>query len=177
MKWISICDQRSHLGVGRKSCAAIERGKLDDEINVDFLRIKAFHKLIGSRHCATGSEHVVVEHHDIVGADSVAMNFDDIGTIFLCILLANSIGGELTGFAARHETGTEFECEDRTSDETTRFNAYDFGNTFIAVELRKIPADDMECTGIFKSCGKILEEDSFAGEILNVADFGLDVFH
>ena len=105
------------------------------------------------------------------------MNLDNVGAVFLRIFLTDRIGRQLAGLAAGNKSGAQFESENGAADETARFDAYHFGDTLVAIELRKIPADDVESTRIFEGSGKILEKDALGGEILDIADFGLDVFH
>ena len=167
----SINNQRANLGISRKDGTAVKSAQLDDKINVDFFRVEAFHQFIGSCHSSSGSEDIVVNHHDVVGADGLAMDFDDIGAVFLGLFLTDCVGREFARLAARHKASAELKGEDRAADEAARFDANDFGDALVAIELRQVPADDVKRTRIFESRSEILEKNTLRGEILHVADF------
>ena len=112
-----------------------------------------------------------MNNHDVVGPDSVAVDFYHIGAIFLGILLADSVGRQLARFTAWHEAGAEFESQDRAADKATALDAYYLGHALVAIELRQVPTYDMEGTGVFEGGSKVFEQHPLGREVLYIADF------
>ena len=108
----SIGDKRGDIGLSREVCATVERTEFDNEVDVDFLGIHAFYEVVDSSHCAACRENIVMDNDNIIGGDCVAVNFDYVYSIFFLILGFDSVSRQFTGFAGRHETGTEFKSED-----------------------------------------------------------------
>ena len=131
-----VCNQRGDIDTFGEVFAAAEGRDFDDEVDIDFLGVEAFDEVVSSEHGTAGGEYVIVNNHDVVFGNSVAVHFDGIGAVFFGVGLADCVGGEFAGFAGGNETGAEFEGEDRTADEAAGFDADDFGDTFIAIELR-----------------------------------------
>ena len=112
-----------------------------------------------------------MDDNDIVRGDGVAMDFDDVGAVLLGVFLTDSVGGELAGLSAGDEACAELEGENGAADKAARFDAYNFSDALVAIELRKIPADDVESAGILECGGEILEKNAFCGEVRDVANF------
>ncbi len=80
----------------------------DDEVDVDFSGIHAFHEFVDRSHRTPRSKHIIVDKHDVVGDDCVAMNLDCVFAILFVVGCADRIGGQLSGLAGGNEAGTEF---------------------------------------------------------------------
>lgn len=174
---VLVFDEGSYFSVGRETVATAESRKFNDEIDVDLFGVHAFYEVVGSAHGTAGSEDVVVEDNDIVGGNGIAVDFDSIFAILFVVGSAESVGGELTGFANGDEAGADFEGEYRAADEAARLDADDLSYAFIAIELSEVPTDDMQSAWVLKRRGKVFEKDAFLREILNVADVSFNVFH
>lgn len=133
--------------------------------------MKALDKLVGCCHGAACGKHIVMNHYDIIGSNGIAVNLDYVGTVLFGILHADGVGRELAGLSCRYETRSDFISEDRAADEAARFDADNFCNAFVAVELREVPANNVESPRVLENSGKVFENDSFGREINHVADF------
>ncbi len=101
-----------------------------------------------------------MEHNDIIGTDGVAVHLDGVYTVFFLIRCAHGVGGELAGLACGNETGTKFKGQDRATDEAALFDAYNFGDTLVAVQLREIPANDVQGAGILERSCEVVEKNT-----------------
>ena len=81
----SIHDQRIHLYLRRENLSAFQIGKLDNEADVYFLWIHRFHQFIGSFHRPACCQKIVVQHHNVVFADCIAMQFDRVNSVFFAV--------------------------------------------------------------------------------------------
>jgi hypothetical protein len=172
-----ISDQRSDLGIFGEVSTTTESREFDDKVDIDFLGVKRFHQVVSGAHGTTGSEDIVVEYNDIVGGDSVAVDFDSVFTILFVVGSADSVSGEFAGFTNGYEASAEFESEYRAADKSARFDANNFSDTFVAIDLREVPADDVESAGVLKYRSEVLEDDALLRKIIDVANSFLNVFH
>jgi hypothetical protein len=155
-----ILQQRSNLAIFGESSAAVKGSKFNDEVYVDFLRIHRSNEIIASAHSTACSEEVIVKDYDVIFVDSIAMKFDHIDAILFSVRFLDSNGGEFTRFTSGHETAAELISEDRTADETARFDTYDFSNATILVKFYEFIAHKVESLAILQEGGKIAKDDT-----------------
>ncbi len=159
-----VLDERGNFGVLGKDGAAVEGGQFDDEVDVDLLGVELGHELVGGGHGATGGEHVVVEHDDVVLGNSVAVDLDNVLTILFVIGGRDGVGREFARLTAGHESGSQFKGQNGTADEAAALDAHYLGYAFVAIKLGEVPADNVEGAGILERRGEVLEDDSLLGK-------------
>ena len=69
------------------------------------------------------------------GLDGVLVHLHRILTVFFLVAFFDGLGGELTGLADGHKTGSQAGGEDRSHDEAARLNAHDLRDAFVFVHL------------------------------------------
>lgn len=89
-----------------ESCATVKTfvRNLDEEVYVDLLWIELLHEVVSCAHSTASSEKVVVEKDYIVLINGVAMDFDSVCAVFLCIALLNSVSRKLAWLATEDNT-------------------------------------------------------------------------
>ena len=77
--------------------------QLDDEVHVDFLRMKLLNEVAGRFHRSACCEQIVVKQYDVVACYGVFMNLDGVGPILLLISLLHGVAGKLARLAAQYD--------------------------------------------------------------------------
>lgn len=114
-----------------------------------------------------------MEHYYIIGGDGVAVNLDCVLAVFLVVGSLQSVGGKFAGLTHGHESGSEFESQNRTADETARLDAYNLRHTLVAVGLREVPSDDVEARGSLNTVVRSLNTTPFWGKSTTSRTFDL----
>ena len=120
-----------------------EIGQFHNSIDIDFPGIKASYEFVDSCHRAAGSQHIVVDHDNVIGRDRIAVYLDGVFAILLIIGCRYDFAGSLPGLRA----GTNPAPSSKARIEP-QMNPLDsipttFSHSLVAIYLRKIPSEDM----------------------------------
>src|SRR5260221_3026203 len=165
----SILDQTDDIDTG-KTRASLESEELHREPGPDHLGVQAFGEQPRRRGRSSRGEQVVDDQHFLPRRQSIDMDLQTIGSILQRILLTRGLPGKLARLARRHESGRQAHRDRRGEDVAARFDPEHLGDAPPLKPLRQPLQRHPEGLAILEERGDVLEDDSFFGEVRNIAD-------
>lgn len=143
--------------------------QLDQEIDVDVLRMELFYEVDGSFHGTARSEKVVVDQYHVIFRNCVFVDLDGVYAVFLLIAHLDSLCWEFSWLATQYKTGTQTGSEHGTHYKASGLNAYDFGNALVLVKPYEFLKHFLDTCGVLEQRADIFELDARLGEVGDVS--------
>jgi len=106
------------------------------------------------------------------GLNAIRMDLKGGYAVFQCILFADNLTGEFTGFAREDKTSVEFLCHGPANEETTGLRSDDFVDCLRPIVIRKSIYGVRECIGILKEGRDIPKSNPCIGEVRHTGNVG-----
>src|SRR5579883_30692 len=129
---ILVLHHRANV-VARQPGAALQKIEFNDESEAGDFTAEFFDKLRYRLRRASGGEHIVNDQNIFAGIDRVAVDFENIRSIFKLILDALGDRGELFRFSYWYESGIERIRDGGGEDESAGLDSHDLVNSLAGI--------------------------------------------
>ena len=143
----------------------MEGRQLDDEVDVNLLRVEAFHEAVRGAHGPTRGEQVVVEEDHVVLGDGVLMDLDGVLAVLLVVVFLENLGRQFARLARHDESGSQPDGEGGSHDESARFDTHNLGNALVLVHLIQDVLQLTQTGSVLEEGGHVPEQDAGYGKV------------
>src|SRR5579871_1735707 len=154
---------------------AAEFGEIDHERTPDNPSTGAFQELDGGKAGAAGRDQIVDDEYVVAMLQRVGVDFDAVGSVFKCVILAQHLPGQLALLAHRNESDRKLMCDRAAQNEAARLDSGHLVDPYTGIGLYELVDRAPERAGMSEQRRDVAEDDSGLRIIRNGTDDGSKV--
>src|SRR5699024_2710255 len=154
----------------RHLLASVELGEFQQEGESHDRTTCLAHQIHRGSARPAGGKYVVDDEHTAAGCDRIGVDLHGRSTVLQIIGLRDRLCRPFPHFARRYETCVSFHGHGRTEEETPSFQAHDVVHAALAIGGTHPEHGFPECLTAVEKRSDVLEEDSGAGEVRDLAN-------
>src|SRR2546428_11245707 len=155
--------------------AAVEKREFDHERHAHDVATELIDQSQRCRHRAAGCEQVVHGEHALPGLDRILVDRERVAAILELVLHLDGLARELAELANGNESRVQLMGERAADDEASRLDSDHHVDSLVLVPAYERVDDVPKRRTVLQERGDVLKEDSLGREVLDVADFRLQI--